>query len=515
MRFFGTDPLEKSWPFFGTVFTLLAALTLWPFIANEYPGMSDYANHLARLHLLTGHAVEGWQKYYSVDHALIPNLALDVIAGALVKLGLSPELALRIFTAVTNLILVFGVATISWVVNKRPPWLTLLIFPLAFNRYYVWGFLNYFFAVGLSLLLFAFYIYSKKFEKKYKLTSELITSLMLMIILLSHLMGYAIALLCIGVYELRFILLGKDWLERLKMLTRCSLVVVPSLFIYVFLCEHSTTKYPIVYQDVFQSKMSGLLSPFLSYQLKLIPLYVAGLFLSLWFALSSKTRTLRENFIRAFPNYTGFVPLALFVVFLIAPSAMMNSYFLDKRLFTVVIYLALGLMVYQVNTGRASLMITIVFILHAAKVFEVNQIWAEQSKGMKEIIKALDSVKIGSKIESYNFTDDELMPLPPLQHAVSAAIYKRATFVPTVFAKPVNAESIVMNPPYDAWGYSNGTYKYTYSGLHMRNVCKNGNFYEYVMITFINTIPKVPSCAEPIKKGRYFILYQVHATEKK
>jgi len=230
--------------------------------------------------------------------------------------------------------------------------------------------------------------------------------------------------------------------------------------------------------------------------------------LVLGLAFSSRSRTMKENLFRSFPRYTGLVPLALFIVFIIAPSAMMNSYFLDKRLLVVVIFLLISMMVYRLSDIRVGLIICITLFMQITKYVEVNNIWEIQSKNVREIIQALNDIEVGTKIESYNFTDNELMPLPPLQHAVSAAIYTRAAFVPTIFAKPVNAESIIMNKPYDSWGYSTGSYKYTLADMHMRNVCKNAYFYPYVMITFINKLPKLPDCLVPISQGEHYILFK-------
>lgn len=510
MKYFDLNDESKAWILFSLISLIFLYFSLLPYISNEYIGMSDYMNHLARVHLLTGEALEGWQKYYSIDHQLIPNLALDLIASYFVKFGMSPEVALRIFSAIANIIIVIGVGTVSWVINKRPPWLVLLVFPLAFNRYYIWGFLNYFFSVGLALLILALWVYSKSLtNKKNLLIAQIFAAILLIFTLLSHLMGYSVALLSIGVYELGLIIAAPIWRDKIINGFRIALVMFPSLFVYIFLCEHSTEEYPIVYQDVFQSKVSGLLSPFLSYELTLIPVYIIGFLLVLGLAFSSRSRTMKQNLLRSFPRYTGFVPLALFIVFIIAPSAMMNSYFLDKRLLVVVIFLLLSMMVYRLSDIRISLVICITLIMQITKFVEVNNVWEIQTRNVREIIQALNDIEVGSKIESYNFTENELMPIPPLQHAVSAAIYTRAAFVPTIFAKPVNAESIVMNEPYDVWGYSTGSYKYTLADMHMRNVCKNAYFYPYVMITFINKLPIVPACTEPIKQGEHFILYKV------
>lgn len=513
MTKFELKDIEQSWFFYTCVLIIFTGITLWPFVFNEYLGLSDYANHLARLHLLTGHAVDGWQKYYSIDHAIIPNLALDLVAGMLVDNGVSPETALRTFAALTNLLVVFGVVYVATCINNgRPPWLALWAFPLAFNRYFIWGFLNYFFAIGFGLFLFGLWISSRKDTKKrIRFSTEILISVTLIFLLLCHLMGYALILLCMGLYVLvQLIKVETTWKGRIAHATQAALMVIPSMLVYFFVCEHSSVEYPVVYQDILQSKISGIFSPFLSYRFSMIPVFLGGFLFSVLLVSTSRTRTLKENLLRSYPQGTGYIVIALLITFFVAPSAMMNSYFLDKRIFVVIVLVALSLIVYRINYTKIFVIVSLAFGCHFIRVVEINDLWAQQTQGMNEIKVALNQIKMGSKIESYNFTDDEFMPLPPLQHAVSMAIYRRAAFVPTIFAKPINTESIAMNPPYDKWGYSNGTYKYEFAHIHMRNVCKNADFYEYILVTYINEFPKLPQCMSLITSGSHFKLFKVN-----
>ncbi len=204
------NTLKDSWRIFWSCTLLLIGITLVPFIINDYPGLADYSNHLTRLHLLTGQASNGWHEFYSLKFELIPNLALDIIGSYFVELGLSPEVALRVFSAISILLVAAGTYAVSINLNKQPPWLAMWAFIFIFNRYFIWGFLNYFFSLGLAFLIFAFWIATQKSpNSNIQFLSKLAVSLLLMTSLLSHLMGYAIALICIFGYEFGKVLPSK------------------------------------------------------------------------------------------------------------------------------------------------------------------------------------------------------------------------------------------------------------------------------------------------------------------
>ena len=109
-----------------------------------------------------------------------------------------------------------------------------------------------------------------------------------------------------------------------------------------------------------------------------------------------------------------------------------------------------------------------------------------------------------------------MMPTPPLQHMVSLAAFLKGAFVPTLFAKPINEESIAFNPPYDKRAYTTGTYVYKDSLAIMRYVCdyhQNASYYDYVLVTYMTKKPKVPDCLNVIASGQHFNLYKVINTK--
>lgn len=511
MKLIAKIKIDNTWTVFWITSSIFLAFSLLPFILNNYPGMADYPNHLARVHLLTDVAKEGWQQFFTVKHEIVANLALDLIASGLVKLGFTPEVALKIFAALSYILLVIGAYSVACVTNKNPPWLIIWVFIFAFNRYFIWGFLNYFFSVGLALILFAFWIKAKSFSLKKQRVSECLISILLIFVLISHLMGYGIALLCIFIYELCLIYDKRNWSTTAKHLFKISLYFIPSVLFYFFVCQHGDN-HDIVYQNVLRSKISGLLSPFLSYSLKLSALFMLT-FLGSLIYLRKTLPSNEGNPSKVLATRLYAIPIILFLLSLVLPSAMMGSYYLDKRIFVIALILAVSLTNLHLQPKHAIVIVVIGLSSLIIKLTEVNSVWQTYSSSADEITQALDKIKPNSKIESYSYGDDEMMPVPPLQHMVSFAAFLKGAFVPTLFAKPINEESIAFKTPYDKRAYTTGTYVYKDSLVIMRYVCdyhQQASYYDYVLVTFMTKKPRVPACLALVTSGQHFNLYKVN-----
>lgn len=501
--------LQYSWLLFWAVASLLLALTIWPFATNQYPAMPDFANHLARLHLLTGQVHDGWQEYYYLHQEIVPNLALDIIASGFVSLGLSPRSALMLFAAITNILVVVGVISISYAINRRPPWLALWAFIFAFNRYFIWGFLNYFFSIGIGFLVFSLWVLAD--NKKYQNIWKLVLSFLMLTVLLSHLMGYGITLICIFAYEFsKTIQRRLNFSEQIKHLSKSCAYFLPSFLFYVFVCVHGES-HEIIYQDYLRSKVSGLISPFLSYNFLPAFIYIQG-FIFVLYLISRKKSGLKELINAHFPNGLFLLPLVFVFLFFVLPTAMMGSWYLDKRFFIVAVLIVIAISNIEISSKSVIAIIITVITLHVVKIYEVNNTWIKQSIVMPKISRALNTIPVNAKIESFSFGDSDIMPIPTIHHAVTMAITQRAALVPTLFALPVNLESVGYKNPYDEWAYSTGTFNQNASLEILRYACDN--WYDYYLITYMNKVPKVPKCLQVMISDSNFTLYHVNRDYK-
>src|SRR5579872_133355 len=139
---------------FAGLFLLAAAPVLW---CDTLP-LFDYPNHLARMHILmeAPHRA-ALRTYYTIDWQPLPNLAMDVIVPALGRvMGLAA--AGKVFVLITFLLITGGTAALHRVLLGRRSLWPLLAFLFLYNRILLWGFLNFLFGMGLSLVALAAWV---------------------------------------------------------------------------------------------------------------------------------------------------------------------------------------------------------------------------------------------------------------------------------------------------------------------------------------------------------------------
>ena len=487
---------------FWSFFLLLWVISCWPFWAYPSPGLVDYHNHLARLHILTGHLPEGWSAFYMVRHEWVPNLALDILAKCFVDVGLSPETSLRVFAAMAFFSIPVGVLALSRSVNEDFPWMVLWAFPLAFNLYFIYGFLNYIFSIGLALLVMALWVSTRPLKGQLALLlAHACIAALLAVLLVSHLMGYGLAAAAISLYELGRIY--PSGLPRKALAGRVALLmltVLPSAIFYLVGFDHSKPP-EIQYFNILRAKLVGVFSPFLAYYgpaaMAAVAAFAVGLCVGLG-KLAFAPRTWPAS---------SFLPVAgMFLLFLVAPSAMMGSYSLDRRLFICVVLLFLGLAVVRLPSRQALAMGLVAVLLQLGKVVEVSTVWATQSRVMSQVEAAVQQIPVGAKVGGASFTDTGSFEIPPLRHALMVALIERSAFVPNLFAQPFNGESVAYRREYQV------RHQALLSALRPDDpvpwdfVCSN---YEYFLLTYMSRFPKTPACLHLLGEGEGFNLYSV------
>ncbi len=133
------------------VSALVLMLPLW---AVRAPAMPDYPAHLATYHLI---AVGGEAPFYRIQWAWLPNLAAEALVPMLAKL-LPLEVATKLFVSLAVAMWAIGPALIHRALYGRVGAAPLFGALFALNANLLWGFLNYDFAMGASLCVFAGWI---------------------------------------------------------------------------------------------------------------------------------------------------------------------------------------------------------------------------------------------------------------------------------------------------------------------------------------------------------------------
>ncbi|HTT84688.1 MAG TPA: hypothetical protein VMF67_14510 [Rhizomicrobium sp.] len=207
-----------------------AVLLALPACIVPMPAMPDYPAHLASFYLLTGGAkLPLLSHFYRVQWALVPNLAAEVIVPLLVPLlGLSGAAAL--FLASGILFWVLGAGAVQLGLYRRIGIAPLFASVFAYNANLMWGFINYYFAMGLALCAFAAWIATEGKRKALKIAGFAIAAL---VIYFCHVFAAAVLLLLIGCYEIAAA--GGSFTRIARRLTPVAVMFAPAALAYVFL----------------------------------------------------------------------------------------------------------------------------------------------------------------------------------------------------------------------------------------------------------------------------------------
>src|SRR6476619_7526755 len=128
------------------LFLLLISIPVW---THPLPPLSDYVNHLARMHVIATIDSNSYlQKFYQIDWAIIPNLTMDLIVPWVTKSGVNVYVAGKIFTVAMFAVIASGVLMLNRVLTGRWSVAPLLVIPLLYNVVFLVGLINYLFGVG-------------------------------------------------------------------------------------------------------------------------------------------------------------------------------------------------------------------------------------------------------------------------------------------------------------------------------------------------------------------------------
>jgi hypothetical protein len=431
--------LHARW--FWLTCLLLSALLLVPLWSHEYPGMTDYPNHLARAQIIIDEQLHGIaHPYYALRHVLVGNLGLDLLVPMLAHAGMGTNEALKLFAGVALLLPVAGVIALARVLQGGTPWLALLAFPIAHSRYYAWGFLNYFFALGLALLVFALWLWLR--EQRPRLAAPAL-ALFGVLVMCSHLMGFGVLALLVLSREAWLLWRARNepsGLRREALLGLLpALAALAACTLFYLLAFERGLGLEMQWYDTPAAKLRNLASPFMAYAVLpglAVMALVGGLVLWLW-----RTRRLHLQ-----PGW--FVPVGLFVlVFLVMPSVIMNSHYAGSRLLIVAALAFAANACLRADTRSQAVVLLVALAATSIRVAEVDAHWATTSARTAQLREALHAVPQRAKLATVLVVaPGSHAAVHPLRHVASFALIDRQAFIPNFFGFPFNGESVAFRP---------------------------------------------------------------------
>ncbi len=129
-------------------FTLLISIPIW---THPLPPLSDYVNHLARMHVIaTLSKNPQLARFYEIDWQVIPNLTMDLIVPLLARV-MNVYLAGQVFIVGMFALIISGVLALNRALVGRWSVFPLFAFPLLYNYVFLVGLMNYIFGIGIAL----------------------------------------------------------------------------------------------------------------------------------------------------------------------------------------------------------------------------------------------------------------------------------------------------------------------------------------------------------------------------
>jgi hypothetical protein len=418
----------------ATLFIALAAIASIPILLYPWPPLSDYINHLARMHVIaTVSSDRDLALFYQIDWQVIPNLMMDLIVPVLQRV-MNVYLAGQAYTIITFVLILSGTLALNRQLYRHWSVLPLIAFPLLYNKVFLVGTMNYLFGIGLALWALTSWVALRERALALRLA---VSTLFVLALFFCHLFAVGVYGLGLLAFELQR-LLALRWREPLPLQGAAERRLSPWLDFVVsglpflpvipllLMSPTWTLRWDFTWE--LNGKLNGLLFVIEVYSRS------ATFFLAMIVAIAA-VFAIRHRALQ-FHRF-GWMLLAVGgITYLALPRVLFDTYMADQRLpialaFMIIACAHLDLRDEFVRRGFA----TVLVLLVAVRAFEVQGVWGELSRGTASFRDSVRQIERGSKVlVAYADPDngDNARDLW-LMHAACLAIIERSALVTTAF----------------------------------------------------------------------------------
>jgi len=411
------------------LFLALFAIVLAPFALCSPLPLADFPNHLARIYIIANleHSAD-LAKYYSLNWAFVPNLAMDLLVPPLIP-ALSPETGMTLFAALALFLTASGPIVLNRALYGRWSLVPFVGFLFLYNRQFLWGILNYLFTVGLSFWIFAAHIYMR--DRSSAITRMVLFSLLSVVLLVCHLHAFASYAILVGCYEIS--IAWRTWRQSGVFQWRALFIPAVQFVapVFIFLSQSSTVKRAgDTYWISINSKINGLVEVFNNYN---IPFDIASfLVMAGLFALGIYTKRLTIH------RDMRLSIILLFIIFLAMPEVMFSSMLADRRLLVLVWFVLAASLDLRLESARIrTALICGLGALFLARMALLAVNWHEAQRIYNPALSAIDHLAPGSRLAFIAAASEApSLPNPPIDHLGNMAVLRKNVYINSLFAEP-------------------------------------------------------------------------------
>lgn len=429
-------------------FLVLFAVTQFPLYWVEYPDITDFPNHLARIHTLINlSGSEMLQRYYQLRKMEFgTNLAMEVIVPILAG-WISLSLALKAFASLATLLFMGGAVALGRAVVGRFSPLLLGVLLFAQNAIFQLGLFNYIFGIGLVFGMLALWISANGRKTPGHLTAFAAGCIAV----------YFCHLSAMGVYGIGVVAYQLSLVDRGKLLRLCTwrpLILaltqfVPVLIVHILLWSNSAGSYtpashslPGLHIWIVYKSALVLLAPTISFSGYFIVQTVFGMVLAGALYVGFRERVLQL----AMP--TRWMAGMLAAVIVLLPPSGFGSNLVDMRLIPTCVVLAwCGLEVATCTRLKSRVVLATIasaaILITAATTYQ----WGARNAEYADVRKALSQVPQGARIATV-VLDERNAPLSISPHVGAWSIIDNSAFLSSFYIWPFQPFWVSYRPSY-------------------------------------------------------------------
>jgi hypothetical protein len=415
---------EFSAPQIAVLFAAMILLISIPIWTHPLPPLSDYVNHLARMHVMATLAKNPQLAgFYNVHWQVIPNLTMDMIVPLLARV-MNIYLAGQAFIVLMFALIISGTLALNRALIGRWSALPLFAFPLLYNYIFLVGLMNYIFGIGVALWALASWIAVRERAWPIRLTVSTACVIILFFCHLSALGIYAVGLLSFEILRLVQRRL-EPWPARIADFLISGL---PFLAAAPLLYASPTMQLLSgIYWDQ-RGKTDGLMYVISDYS-------DIAAFALITVMVVSMVWALRHRILRFHPLVFVLLMVGA-AVYLALPRVMFDTYMTDQRVpigIAFMIFACGDLELRRRMVRRAFLVVLIILI--SARLIEIDLNWSQLSDSTSQFRSSVRRIVPGSKVfvaYADNAGGDDVRDLG-LVHAACIATIERSALVTTLF----------------------------------------------------------------------------------
>lgn len=498
-------------------YLVLTCIAVWPILAFDVPPLVDYPNHLARLHVLT--AIDRnplLAERYAVEWNILPNLAMDVIVYGLAK-WLPVADILRLFVAVSMALIVAGTLAVSRQLHGQIGLMPAMAFLLVYNHVLAFGFINFYFGVGLYLVTLAGWLAARGWPAWARLALFSAASVALFF---AHLFAFGVYGLTIMACEFWHWRRAKEGLSRAALarwFVAGGQFAVP---VALWAMSRIPERNGFVHWGSVPDKLIALVAPIWCYDEPVDTVIYIVLGVLLIRGLFSRRLSLAPAM-----RY----PLAaLAVAAVLMPNWLMGVWGVDFRLPVVIALLFAASARIELASFRAGVALAAIgLVLFGARIWTMAETFRGYNAQYAEFRQAAQVIPPGARLLTAQQKREGRFD-QPYWHLGSLAVIDRSVFLPNLFkdptAQPVRATPAYryIDTPYGTpltadrlrWGADDPTL----GGMAGKNLPMGyrvfwgdwpRNFDYLLYVHFGDRENPVPKHLKHVRAGSYFDIYQI------